>query len=106
MFNKRVIMDQFSKSLDSFFKNKFIRYGLPFILLVVGGSFGLKEFSQIRYDYRKVKFISPEELKKQGIEMKPRGSVTIETEYKKLLEQVNLEDYENKRIPRPPGFED
>lgn len=99
-------MDNLSKSLDSFLKNKFIRFGLPFMLLVVGGSFGLREFSQIRYDYRRVKFISPEELKKQGIEMKPRGSVTIETEYKKLMEQVNLEDYENKRIPRPPGFED
>jgi len=99
-------MDYLSKSLNRFLKNKFIRFGVPFVLMVVGGSFGLKEFSQIRYDHRKVKFISPEELKKQGIEMKPRGSVTIETEYKKLMEQVNLEEYENKRIPRPPGYED
>ncbi|CAI6350917.1 unnamed protein product [Macrosiphum euphorbiae] len=99
-------MENLSKSFDSFLKNKFFRFGLPFMLLVVGGSFGLREFSQIRYDHRKVKFISPEELRKQGIEMKPRGSVTIETEYKKLIEQVNLDNYENKRIPRPPGFED
>jgi len=99
-------MENLLKSFDSFLKNKFIRFGLPFMLLVVGGSFGLREFSQIRYDHRKVKFISPEELKKQGIDMKPRGSVTIETEYKKLMEQVNLDNYENKRIPRPPGFED
>lgn len=87
-------------------KNNFFRFGIPFILLVVGGSFGLKEFSQLRYDYRKIKFVSPDELKRQGIEMKPRGSVTIETEYKKLMEQVNLDDYENKRIARPPGYED
>lgn len=92
--------------MNNLFKNKFFRFGVPFILLVVGGSFGLREFSQIRYDYRKVKFISPEELKRQGIEMKPRGSITIETEYQKLIDQVNLEDYENKRIPRPPGYED
>jgi len=92
--------------MNNFKKNKFFRFGLPFILLIVGGSFGLKEFSQIRYDYRKIKFVSPEELKKQGIEMKPRGSITIETEYKKLIEQVNLDDYENKRIARPPGYED
>lgn len=90
----------------NFFKNNFFRFGAPFICLVVGGSFGLREFSQIRYDYRKVKFISPEELKRQGIEMKPRGSITIESEYQKLIDQVNLEDYENKRIPRPPGYED
>ncbi|XP_050529305.1 cytochrome c oxidase assembly protein COX16 homolog, mitochondrial [Daktulosphaira vitifoliae] len=94
------------RSINVILKNKFFKYGAPFILLVVGGSFGLKEFSQVRYDYRKVKLISPEELKKQGIEMKPRGSVTIETEYKKLMDTVNLEDYTNKRIPRPPGYED
>ncbi|VVC44296.1 Cytochrome c oxidase assembly protein COX16 [Cinara cedri] len=92
--------------MNNVLKNKFLRFGAPFILLIIGGSFGLREFAQIRYDYRKVQLISPEELRKQGIEMKPRGSVTIETEYQKLLEQVNLEHYENKRIPRPPGYED
>lgn len=94
------------ESMKNVINNKFFRFGAPFILLVIGGSFGLKEFSQIRYDHRKIKRISPEELKKQGINMKPKGSVTIETEYKKLLDQVNLENYENKRIPRPPGYED
>lgn len=92
--------------MNHFLKNKFLRFGAPFILLVVGGSFGLREFSQIRYDYRQVKLISTEELEKQGINKKPHGSVTIETEYKKLIKEVNLEDYENKRIPRPPGYED
>lgn len=92
--------------MDIFLKNKFFRFGVPFMALVVGGSFALREFSQIRYDHRRIKFISPEELKKQGIEMKPRGSITIETEYKKLIEEVNLEEYENKRITRPPGYED
>lgn len=92
--------------MNNVLKSKFFRFGAPFIMLTVGGSFYLKEFSQIRYDHRKVKIISPTELKKQGIEMKPRGSVTIETEYQKLVEQVNLDDYENKRIPRPPGYED
>jgi len=92
--------------MNRILKNKFLRFGVPFMLMVVGGSFGLREFSQIRYDYRKVKLISPEEMKNQGIEMKPRGSVTIDTEYQKLVEQVNLDDYENKRITRPPGYED
>jgi len=92
--------------MNRILKNKFLRFGVPFMLMVTGGSFGLREFSQIRYDYRKVKLISPEEMKNQGIEMKPRGSVTIDTEYQKLVEQVNLDDYENKRITRPPGYED
>lgn len=106
MYYKGGAMSNFLNSLINLKNNKFFRVGVPFILLVIGGSFGLREFSQIRYDYRKIQFISPEELKKQGIEMKPRGSVTIDTEYQKLVEQVNLEDYDNKRIPRPPGYED
>ncbi|OBS66194.1 hypothetical protein A6R68_05267 [Neotoma lepida] len=38
-------------------KNKTFRYGVPMLLLVVGGSFGLREFSQIRYDAVKIKKI-------------------------------------------------
>lgn len=29
-------------------RQRFFRYGVPFMLLIVGGSFGLKEFSQVR----------------------------------------------------------
>ncbi|XP_075860021.1 cytochrome c oxidase assembly protein COX16 homolog, mitochondrial isoform X3 [Microcebus murinus] len=38
-------------------KNKTLRYGVPMLLLIVGGSFGLREFSQIRYDAVKIKKI-------------------------------------------------
>lgn len=31
-----------------FYKRKFFKYGLPFMLIIVGGSFGLKEFAQLR----------------------------------------------------------
>ncbi|XP_042226924.1 uncharacterized protein LOC121869572 isoform X3 [Homarus americanus] len=36
-----------------FLKGKFMRFGAPFLVLVVGGSFGLKEFSQIRSNQAK-----------------------------------------------------
>ncbi|XP_066884362.1 cytochrome c oxidase assembly protein COX16 homolog, mitochondrial isoform X3 [Kogia breviceps] len=41
-------------------KNKTLRYGVPMLvsaLLIVGGSVGLREFSQIRYDAVKIKKI-------------------------------------------------
>ncbi|XP_025775857.1 cytochrome c oxidase assembly protein COX16 homolog, mitochondrial isoform X3 [Panthera pardus] len=38
-------------------KNKTLRYGVPMLVLIVGGSFGLREFSQIRYDAVKIKKI-------------------------------------------------
>ncbi|XP_032636384.1 cytochrome c oxidase assembly protein COX16 homolog, mitochondrial isoform X2 [Chelonoidis abingdonii] len=35
-------------------KNKTLRYGVPMMLLIIGGSFGLREFAQIRYDAQKL----------------------------------------------------
>ncbi|XP_043403959.1 cytochrome c oxidase assembly protein COX16 homolog, mitochondrial isoform X3 [Chelonia mydas] len=35
-------------------KNKTLRYGVPMMLLIIGGSFGLREFTQIRYDDQKL----------------------------------------------------
>ncbi|CDQ98925.1 unnamed protein product [Oncorhynchus mykiss] len=35
-------------------RNKTLKYGVPMLLLVVGGSFGLREFTQIRYDAQKI----------------------------------------------------
>uniref|UniRef100_A0A3P8U6Y0 Cytochrome c oxidase assembly protein COX16 homolog, mitochondrial n=1 Tax=Amphiprion percula TaxID=161767 RepID=A0A3P8U6Y0_AMPPE len=36
-------------------RNKTVKYGVPMLLLVVGGFFGLPEFTQIRYDAQKLK---------------------------------------------------
>ncbi|XP_043373421.1 cytochrome c oxidase assembly protein COX16 homolog, mitochondrial isoform X1 [Dermochelys coriacea] len=35
-------------------KNRTLRYGVPMMLLIIGGSFGLREFTQIRYDAQKL----------------------------------------------------
>ncbi|KAK4304659.1 hypothetical protein Pmani_023407 [Petrolisthes manimaculis] len=76
------------------------RYGLPFILLVVGGSFGLKEFAQLRYDFRNNRAISKEEAEKAGVKMKDSEEVTLETEYDKIT-KIDTTNWENKRGPRP-----
>lgn len=41
-------MERFGDKLKSLKKNRSFRYGLPFLLAILGGSFGLKEFAQIR----------------------------------------------------------
>ncbi|CAJ1074795.1 cytochrome c oxidase assembly protein COX16 homolog%2C mitochondrial [Xyrichtys novacula] len=79
-------------------KNKTVRYGVPMLLLVVGGSFGLREFTQIRYDAQRIrKKLDPSLEAKVNLE---RQSVILEEEYEKLKE-VNLEDWKNIRGPRP-----
>ncbi|XP_064603219.1 cytochrome c oxidase assembly protein COX16 homolog, mitochondrial-like [Liolophura sinensis] len=80
-------------------KRKFIRFGAPFLVLVVAGSFGLKEFSSIRYQFRKSEMITPEEAEKYGVKMK-REKITIESEYESL-QKMNLDTWQNVRGPRP-----
>ncbi|XP_053240783.1 LOW QUALITY PROTEIN: cytochrome c oxidase assembly protein COX16 homolog, mitochondrial [Podarcis raffonei] len=65
-------------------------------LLIIGGSFGLREFAQIRYDAQKLHSkIDPalaERIKK--------NKVTLESEYEKLKD-ANFDDWKNIRGPRP-----
>ncbi|XP_061467145.1 cytochrome c oxidase assembly protein COX16 homolog, mitochondrial isoform X2 [Rhineura floridana] len=65
-------------------------------LLIIGGSFGLREFTQIRYDaherHCKVDPALEEKLKK--------NKMTLESEYEKM-KNSNFEDWKNIRGPRP-----
>ncbi|XP_034499209.1 cytochrome c oxidase assembly protein COX16 homolog, mitochondrial isoform X1 [Ailuropoda melanoleuca] len=63
-------------------------------LLIVGGSFGLREFSQIRYDAVKIK-IDPELEKKLKM-----NKVSLESEYEKMKDST-FDDWKNIRGPRP-----
>ncbi|KAL3968497.1 20S proteasome subunit beta 1 [Sarotherodon galilaeus] len=79
-------------------KNKTLKYGVPMLLLVVGGSFGLREFTQIRYDSQKIrKRLDPSLEAKVNIQRQP---VILEEEYEKLKE-TNLDEWKNIRGPRP-----
>ncbi|XP_061599013.1 cytochrome c oxidase assembly protein COX16 homolog, mitochondrial [Cololabis saira] len=85
-------------NLRSLQKNKTVRYGVPMLLLVVGGSFGLREFTQIRYDAQKIrKRLDPALEARVDTE---RQSVILEEEYEKM-KQSNLDEWRNIRGPRP-----
>ncbi|XP_071354598.1 cytochrome c oxidase assembly protein COX16 homolog, mitochondrial [Trachinotus anak] len=79
-------------------RNKTVKYGVPMLLLVVGGSFGLREFTQIRYDSQKIKRrLDPSLEAKVNIEKQP---VMLEEEYERMRE-MNLDEWKNIRGPRP-----
>lgn len=68
------------------------------LLLVVGGSFGLREFTQIRYDAQRIrKKLDPSLEAKVNVQ---RQSAILEEEYEKIKE-LNLEEWKNIRGPRP-----
>ncbi|XP_041070945.1 cytochrome c oxidase assembly protein COX16 homolog, mitochondrial [Carcharodon carcharias] len=79
-------------------RSRTLKYGLPMLLLITGGSFGLREFAQVRYDVQKVKRKIDPALEAQLNKNKNR--VTVESEYQKLQEQ-SLDDWVNIRGPRP-----
>ncbi|XP_036397701.1 cytochrome c oxidase assembly protein COX16 homolog, mitochondrial [Megalops cyprinoides] len=79
-------------------KNKTARYGIPMLLLVIGGSFGLREFTQIRYDAQKLKKkLDPALEARVNLQ---KQSVILEEEYEKMKD-LNVDGWKNIRGPRP-----
>ena len=81
-------------------KNKGLRYGVPFVSLLVLGSFGLSEFTSItvkRREDRNRSLTAEEALSFQ----KKVKNVDVEKEYKELNKKLDIEHWENKRGPRP-----
>ncbi|RZB38731.1 COX16 domain containing protein [Asbolus verrucosus] len=93
-------MDGLGSKLNRFLNKKSIKYGLPFLVVIVGGSFGLREFSQLRYQFSKVSSVKPSDFKEAGVEIKKPGEVTLETEYEKI-KKMDIDNWEQVRGPRP-----
>ncbi|XP_029454626.1 cytochrome c oxidase assembly protein COX16 homolog, mitochondrial isoform X2 [Rhinatrema bivittatum] len=66
-------------------RNKTLQYGVPMLLLIIGGSFGLREFTQIRYDahkrHGKIDPALEEKIKK--------NKVSLESEYEDPLQECS-----------------
>ncbi|KAG7277080.1 hypothetical protein CRUP_031293 [Coryphaenoides rupestris] len=85
-------------SMKALQKNKTLRYGLPMLLLITGGSVGLREFTQIRYDVQKINGKAGPSLEAK---VNPeRQAVVLQDEYQKMQE-LNLDEWRNIRGPRP-----
>lgn len=67
---------------------------------MVGGSFGLREFAQLRYQFSQKSTLTRAEFDKIGIKMKKPGEVTLETEYEKI-KNLDIDNWEQVRGPRP-----
>ncbi|KOB66800.1 Uncharacterized protein OBRU01_20730 [Operophtera brumata] len=91
-------IDLLKKRFSLLQKRKSFKYGLPFVMLVVGGSFGLREWTQIRYQFSNVKGVSKEEAEKMGLHREK--NVTLEDTYEDI-QKLDIDNWENKRGPRP-----
>ena len=81
-------------------KNRGLRYGVPFVSLLVLGSFGLSEFTSITVKKREERNRSLTAEEALSFQKKVK-KVDVEQEYKELNKKLDIEHWENKRGPRP-----
>lgn len=86
--------------LRRIWRSKFARFGLPMILFVVIGSFGLTEFTSIRVTRRDEKnhMLSAKESLSF---MKTKERVDVDEEFEATMKKLDIDNWENKRGPRP-----
>ncbi|KAI0468826.1 cytochrome c oxidase assembly protein COX16-domain-containing protein [Xylaria cf. heliscus] len=85
-------------------KHPFLLFGLPFISVIVAGSFVLTPATAVRYERhdRRVRQLTRDEELGVG---KARRKVNIKDEYYRLAAK-DLDDWEQKRVKRLPGEND
>jgi cytochrome c oxidase assembly protein subunit 16 len=85
-------------------KHPFLLFGLPFMTIIVAGSFVLTPATAVRYEKydRKVRQMTREEELGVG---KAGRKVNIKDEYYRLAAK-DIDDWEQKRVKRLPGEHD
>lgn len=85
-------------------KHPFLLFGLPFLVVIVGSSFLLTPATAVRYERhdRKQRILSKDEELGLGAD---RRKVDIRDEYYRLAAK-DLENWENRRVPRLKGEND
>ncbi|KAI2604748.1 cytochrome c oxidase assembly protein COX16-domain-containing protein [Hypoxylon fragiforme] len=85
-------------------KHPFLLFGLPFMSVIVAGSFVLTPATAVRYEKhdRRVRQMTKEEALGVG---SSRRKVNMKDEYYRLAAK-DLDDWEQKRVKRLPGEHD
>lgn len=96
VYSKLIIM---LGRITNILSNKHFKFGLPFLIMVVGGSFCLEFYSQLRYDLLKEKRVVTKT--KEVLEVTGQKPKSLEMEHQDYLKKVDLDAWENIRGPRP-----
>lgn len=78
--------------------NKHFKFGVPFMLMIVGSSFGMKFYSEVRFKIQEERHIISKTKELQQMAVKQQ---TIEDEYEDYKKTVDLDNWKNIRGPRP-----
>jgi len=91
-----------SPSLNNALRRHPALFGVPFILIIVGASFGLQTLTQTRYDLHNQKVTQVTKEEALGLD-KNKRNFDIREEYYRLSAATE-KDWEPKRIQRPKGL--
>ena len=72
-----------------------LRYGVPFLFLIVGGAAGLSAF-----------VASKVEAVDARVQRRSERAAKLAEEHRKALNALKIDDYENIRVPPPPSEEE
>ncbi|KAK3796426.1 hypothetical protein RRG08_026681 [Elysia crispata] len=97
--NDDIMAQNISSRFKNLMRSRLIRTGVPFVVFVVGGSYFLKQFASLRYDFRQGKRLSKEEAENMGLKQVDVKVVT--EEIFKDIEKGDLDTWQNIRGPRP-----
>lgn len=84
-------------SSKPYFRSSFWRGAIPFLGLMLIGSFGLRHFTSIRYQFRKVTSFH-DEMAREGVEL--QRSKSLEEHYEEYAKEHH-DNWQNVRGPRP-----
>ncbi|KAI8643209.1 cytochrome c oxidase assembly protein COX16-domain-containing protein [Parasitella parasitica] len=85
-------------------KKPFLFFGLPFLAIMVAGSFGLAELTQTKFDHRDRRHTKVAKEEALGMD-KNRRKLSLQEEYFRLQADAD-DEWEQVRIQRPPGSEE
>ncbi|XP_039249637.1 cytochrome c oxidase assembly protein COX16 homolog, mitochondrial-like [Styela clava] len=97
-----VMLNRLRTLYERVLPSRHLRQGVPFLAFLVLGWLGIREFANIRYDIKKKYGQSDafrERMEKGG--KKKIKEIDPEEEYKKLVEDADLDSWFNIRGPRP-----
>ncbi|KAM0753307.1 cytochrome c oxidase-like protein [Meredithblackwellia eburnea MCA 4105] len=85
-------------------RHPFALFGLPFVAIIVAGSFALSSLTQTRYNLRDEKVHAMSKEEELGMR-KDRRKFDVREEYYRLAAKGDdhLDNWENKRVERLPG---
>ncbi|XP_014204734.1 cytochrome c oxidase assembly protein COX16 homolog, mitochondrial [Copidosoma floridanum] len=87
--------------IQQLFYNKNLKFLIPFLVFIVGGSIGLQQFTSLRYKYENIERCNfRDEARKNGITVRESNETTLESQYEPM-KKMDIEHWKNVRIPRP-----